>query len=155
MGAAPDPSIESIQALWVRKGETRQMFGFVFAVASFNIIPNSGILNTIFHQTDITIQVLDWPGKGYHLNLIQLLILLALAVVVNSVTKYLTKSESGGLVTGVVLTIIGAYLLETYAHIPFDFSLEGVLVIASLLGAIIVGVFYTLIRARFKGGAKK
>jgi uncharacterized membrane protein YeaQ/YmgE (transglycosylase-associated protein family) len=155
VGAALDLAIESMQALWERKGETRQMFGFVLASALFGIIPNSGILNTIFHQTDITVQVLDWPPKGYHLNLIQLIILLVLAVVVNAVTKYLTKSESGGLVTGVILTIIGAYLLETYARIPFDFALEGVLIIASLLGAIIVGVFYTLIRARFKRSDKK
>lgn len=153
--ASPDVAIVNTKALWVRKGDKRQMFGFVFASASFNFIPSSGILNTIFHQTDITIQVLDWPARGYHINLIQLIILLVLAVVVNFVTKKLTKNEPGGLVTGVILTIIGAYLLETYARIPFDFALEGVLIIASLLGAIIVGVFYTLIRAQFSGGGKK
>ena len=154
-GVAPDAANVNMQALWVRKGDTRQMFGYIFASLSFNIIPTSGILDTIFHKTDITVQLLDWPAQGYHINLIQLIILLILAVVVNFVTKSLTKKESGGLVTGVILTIIGAYLLETFAHIPFDFSIEGVLVIASLLGAIIVGVFYTLIRANMGGGAKK
>lgn len=120
---------------------------------SFSIIPSSGVMDTIFHKTDLSIQILGWPANGYHINLIQLIILVVLAVVVNFVTEWLTKSKSG-LVTGVILTVIGAYLLQTFAKLPFDFKFEGVLVIASLIGAIIVGVFYTLIRARF-GGSKK
>lgn len=119
------------------------------AVPSFNPIPSSGILNTIFHQTDMRIQVLDWPAQGYYINLIQLIILIILAVVVNFVIERLTTKKPGGLATGVVLTVIGAYLAETFAKIPFDFSFEGVLIIVSLVGAIIVGVFYTLIRAQF------
>lgn len=119
------------------------------AVPSFNPIPSSGILNTIFHQTDMRIQVLDWPAQGYYINLIQLIILIILAVVVNFVIERLTSKKPGGLATGVVLTVIGAYLAETFAKIPFDFSFEGVLIIVSLVGAIIVGVFYTLIRAQF------
>ena len=126
----------------------------VAAVPSFNPIPNSGILNQIFHQTDATVQVLDWPTPAYHINLIQLIILIVLAVVVIFVTERLTKQKPGGLLTGVILTIIGAYLVETFAKIPFDFSFEGVLIIASLLGAIIVGVFYTLIRGQFAGSKK-
>ncbi len=132
------------------------MLAFVLASApSYNPIPTSGILNTIFHQTDLRIQVLGWPANGYYINLIQLIILIILAVVVNFVIELLTKKKPGGLVTGVVLTVIGAYIVETFARIPFDFAFEGVLIIASLLGAIIVGVFYTLIRAQFAGGAKK
>ena len=126
----------------------------VAAVPSFNPIPNSGILNQIFHQTDMTVQVLDWPVNGYHINLIQLIILIILAVVVLFVTEKLTKQKPGGVVTGVILTVIGAYLVETYAKIPFDFAIEGVLIIASLLGAIIVSVFYTLIRGLFTGSKK-
>ena len=126
----------------------------VAAVPSFNPIPNTGILNQIFHQTDMTVQVLDWPVNGYHINLIQLIILIILAVVVLFVTEKLTKQKPGGVVTGVILTVIGAYLVQTYAKIPFDFAIEGVSIIASLLGAIIVSVFYTLIRGMF-GGSKK
>ncbi len=97
---------------------------FIFAaIPSFNIIPSSGIMNTIFHQTDLSIQILGWPAKGYHINLIQLIILIVLAVVVNFVIEWLTKSKSG-LVTGVILTVIGAYLLQTFAKIPFDFAFE-------------------------------
>lgn len=128
------------------------MTAFILAaVPSFNPIPTSGILNTIFHQTDMRVQVLDWPASGYYINLIQLIILIILAVVVNFVTERLTSKKPGGLATGVVLTVIGAYVAETYAKIPFDFSIEGVLIVASLIGAIIVGVFYTLIRAQFGG----
>ena len=128
------------------------MTAFILAaVPSFNPIPTTGILNTIFHQTDMRVQVLDWPANGYYINLIQLIILIILAVVVNFVTERLTSKKPGGLATGVVLTVIGAYVAETYAKIPFDFSIEGVLIVASLIGAIIVGVFYTLIRAQFSG----
>ncbi len=119
------------------------------AVPSFDPIPHTGILNTIFYQTDLTIQVLDWPANGYHINLIQLIILIVLALVVIFVTERLTSKKPGSLVTGVILTVIGAYLVETYARIPFDFAFEGVLIVSSLLGAIIVGVFYTLIRGQF------
>ncbi|HEU5345718.1 MAG TPA: hypothetical protein VFU60_15330 [Ktedonobacterales bacterium] len=129
----------------------------VAAVPSFNPIPNSGILNQIFHQTDATVQVLDWPTPAYHINLIQLIILIVLAVVVLFVTEKLTKQKPGGVVTGVILTVIGAYIFETFAQknrLPVDFALEGVLIVSSLIGAIIVSVFYTLIRGMF-GGSKK
>jgi uncharacterized membrane protein YeaQ/YmgE (transglycosylase-associated protein family) len=119
------------------------------AVPSYDPIPHTGILNTVFYQTDMTIQVLDWPVNGYHINLIQLIILIVLALVVIFVTERLTSKKPGSLVTGVILTVIGAYLVETFARIPFDFAFEGVLIVSSLLGAIIVGVFYTLIRGQF------
>lgn len=131
------------------------MFAFVLAaVPSYNPIPTTGILNTIFYQTNLRVQVLGWPANGYYINLIQLIVLVVLAVVVNFVTERLTSKKPGGLVTGVILTVIGAYLLQTYATLPFDFAFEGVRIVASLLGAIIVGVFYTLIRAQFSGSKK-
>jgi uncharacterized membrane protein YeaQ/YmgE (transglycosylase-associated protein family) len=121
------------------------------AIPSFDPIPHTGVWNLVFYQTDLRIQVLDWPANGYSINLIQLIVLIVLAVVVNFVIERLTKKKPGGLVTGVILTVIGAYIVETFAKIPFDFAFEGVLIVASLIGAIIVGVFYTLIRAQFSG----
>lgn len=118
-------------------------------MASYDPIPHTGILNLIFYQTDLRIQVLGVPANGYTINLIQLIVLIALAVVVNFVTERLTSKKPGGLLTGVVLTVIGAYLVETFVKLPFDFSFEGVLIVASLIGALVVGVFYTLIRAQF------
>ncbi len=122
------------------------------AVPPYDPIPHSGIFNSIFYLTDLRLQVFGWPADGYSINLIQLIILLILAVVVNAVTERLTKKKPGGLLTGVILTIIGAYLMQTFVKLPFDFAFEGVLVVASLIGAIIVGVFYTLIRGQVSGG---
>lgn len=116
---------------------------------NFNFIPTTGIFNQIFHQTRATVQVLDWPNPAFSINLIQLIILLILAVVVVFVTERLTKNKVGGLGIGVVLTVIGAYLIQSFTKGIWDFSLEGVRIISSLVGAIIIGVFYILIRAQF------
>ena len=124
-------------------------------VKPVTFIPKSGILHQIFHQTDMTVQVADWPSGGYSINLIQLLILLALAVIVVYVTEKLTKSKVGGLVAGVVITVIGAYIFQSVTNKVPDISIEGIRIVSSLIGAIIISVFYTLIRAQFsKGGGK-
>ncbi len=123
------------------------------AVSNFNFIPNSGPLDTIFHQTWLAVNVLGQPGgSGYRITLIGLLIVLVIAVAVNGITERLTSKKVGGIFAGVVLTIIGSYLFAAYVKLPFDFALENVRIIAALLGAIVVGVFYNLIRAQFKGG---
>lgn len=116
---------------------------------SFDPIPHSGILNTIFYQTDATFQVFGWPSKGYSINLIQFIILLILAVVVIFVTERLTKNKIGGLATGVIITLIGAWIIQSVTTGLPDFLFEGVRVVSSLIGAIIFGVFYILIRAQF------
>lgn len=120
-----------------------------------SFIPNGGILNQIFHQTRMTVQVFDWPAGGYSINLIQLLILLALAVIVVYVTEKLTKNKVGGLVAGVIITLIGAYIFQSVTTRVPDLSIEGIRIVSSLIGAIIISVFYALIRAQFsKGGGK-
>lgn len=116
---------------------------------NFNFIPTTGIFNQIFHQTRASVQILDWPTPAFSINLIQLIILLILAVVVVFVTERLTKNKVGGLGVGVVLTVIGAYLIQYYTKGIPDFGLEGVRIISSLIGALIIGVFYVLIRAQF------
>jgi uncharacterized membrane protein YeaQ/YmgE (transglycosylase-associated protein family) len=124
-------------------------------VKPVTFIPTTGILNQIFHQTRMTVQVADWPAGGYSINLIQLLILLALAVIVVYVTEKLTKSKVGGLVAGVIITVIGAYIFQSVTNKVPDISIEGIRIVSSLIGAIIISVFYTLIRAQFsKGGGK-
>ena len=155
--ALPAPLV-IMSALWVRKGDRQPMRGLVLATAlasSYDPIPHTGILNDIFYLTNLRIQVLGWPAGGYYINLIQLIILVALAVVVNFVIEFLTKKKPGGLVTGVLLTVIGAYIVQAVAKVSFDFVFEGVRILASLVGAIVVGVFYTLIRAQFSGANKK
>jgi uncharacterized MnhB-related membrane protein len=55
-----------------------------------------------------------------------------------------------------VVTIIGSILVLMFVHLPapLDFAIEDVAVVAALLGAIIVGVFYVLLRARTSKGGK-
>ena len=120
-----------------------------------NIIPSSGILDQIFHKTNMTIQVFGWPAKGYSINLIQLIILLLLAVIVVFVTEKLTRSKVGGLFVGVIITLIGAYIIQAATDkIPDLLSIEGVHIVYALIGAIIIAVFYTLIRAQFAKPSK-
>ena len=116
--------------------------------------PGNSTFDTIFRQTKLTVELFAWPKGGYSINLIQVLILLVLALIVVFVAERLTKGKVGGLAVGVVLTIIGAYVVQavtTSNKLP-DLSIEGVSIISSLVGAIIVGVFYILIRARFSSG---
>jgi uncharacterized membrane protein YeaQ/YmgE (transglycosylase-associated protein family) len=121
-------------------------------IPSLNFIPSSGILDSIFHQTWLAVSVLGQPAGGYKINLIQLIIILIIAVTVNAIVERLTSKKVGGLFAGVVLTVIGSYLFSTYVLLPFDFRLEGLRIIAALLGALVIGVFYNLIRAQLKGG---
>jgi uncharacterized membrane protein YeaQ/YmgE (transglycosylase-associated protein family) len=124
-------------------------------VKDYSPIPNSGIWGQIFYQTRATLQVFGWPKPAYSINLIQLIILLILAVVVVFVTERLTKNKVGGLAVGVLLTVIGAIIIQEVTRGLWDFSFEGVRIISSLVGAIIVGVFYVLIRAQFSGNKSK
>lgn len=122
---------------------------------SYDPIPHHGVYNQIFYLTSAQIHVFGWPSAGYSINLIQFIILLALAVMVVYVAERLTGSKIGGLAVGVIVTLIGAFLIQNLTtHIP-DFLFEGVRVVSSLLGAIIIAVFYVLIRAQFaKGGSR-
>ena len=119
----------------------------VFATTIPNyLLPMNAFFNTVFRQTALTIKVFDVPKSGYTLNLIQLIILLILAVAVNAVTERLTSRRVGGLFLATIITIIGVFLIESFVSLHFDFAFEGIRIIASLLGAIIIAVFYTLIR---------
>lgn len=119
---------------------------------SYNPIPTTGVLNQIFHLTSARLHIFGWPAQGYSINLIQFLILLTIAIVVVYVTERLTKSQIGGLAAGVIVTLLGAFLIQSVATRIPDFMFEGVRVVTSLIGAIIIGVFYVLIRGQFAKG---
>lgn len=121
----------------------------VLAIQSLNFIPNSGILDTIFHKTVFTIQIAGFPKTPYKLTLIGLIIIMLIALAANGVTERLT-SKKVGLWTAVLITIIGSALFSAYVLLPFDFALEGVRIVAALLGAIVIAVFYTLLRGQGK-----
>jgi uncharacterized protein YqgC (DUF456 family) len=110
---------------------------------------HSGILKTIFIDTWLRISLFGQPPNGFLLTLIDLIILAILAFAVNAITEWLTTKKLGNLFAGIVVTIIGALLMVAYVKLPFDFAIEDVPIVAALIGSIIVGVFYTLIRARF------
>jgi uncharacterized membrane protein YeaQ/YmgE (transglycosylase-associated protein family) len=124
------------------------------AIPDVTFVPNSGIFNQIFHQTWIQVAVLGAPNGGYRITLIGLIIITLLALLVNAVTERLTSAKPGGLFVAIVITIIGAILAASFINLPFDFAIEHVRIIAALLGAIIIAVFYTLIRGQFKGSKK-
>lgn len=123
------------------------------SVASYNFpIPKGSFFDLLFHQTYFSVQILGLLNPPFSINLIGLLIIVLIAFAANAVTERLTSAKAGGLFTAVLITLFGAYLFAAFVKFPFDFTLEGVRIIAALLGAIIIAVFYSLIR---KQGASK
>jgi uncharacterized membrane-anchored protein YitT (DUF2179 family) len=135
----------------LRKGVSQTM---VLAV----ILPgfHEGILKTIFIDTGITFTVLGQPAGGFHLTLLDLIIVGLLAFAVTAITEWLTGRKIGNLFAGMVVTIIGALLVLMFVHLPapLDFAIEDIAVVAALIGATVVGVFYALIRARTSSSGK-
>lgn len=117
---------------------------------------HEGILKTIFVDTGITFTVLGQPAGGFHLTLLDLIIVGLLAFAVTAITEWLTGQKLGKLFTGMVVTILGALLVLMFVHLPapLDFAIEDIAVVAALIGATIVGVFYALIRARTSSSGK-
>jgi uncharacterized membrane-anchored protein YitT (DUF2179 family) len=111
---------------------------------------HEGILKTIFIDTWISLSLFGQPAGGFTLTLIDLIIIGLLAFAVTAITEWLTGRKIGNLFAGMLVTIIGALLVLMFVRLPapLDFAIEDVAVIAALIGAIIVGVFYALIRAR-------
>jgi hypothetical protein len=123
---------------------------FASGVTNLNFIPsNGGFLDLLFHQTRLTIEVFGWPKPPFSINLIQLIIILFLAFAINGATERLTGRKVS-LLAAVIITVIGSYLFATYVLLPFDFSIEGVRIVAAILGALIIAVFYTLIVGKGK-----
>ena len=113
-------------------------------VQSLNFIPtDGGFFDLLFHKTALTIEVFGQPKPPFSINLIQFLIVLLLAFAINEATERLTGRKVG-MWTAVLVTLIGSWIFATYVNLPFDFAIEGVRVIAAILGALIIAVFYTL-----------
>jgi spore maturation protein SpmB len=124
-------------------------------VVNVNFLPTSGILDTIFHQTWLALNILGVPGgNGYKLTLIGLIIVLIIASAAAAVTQGLTGAKPGGTLATVLITLFGAWLFSAYVLLPFDVNMEGVRLIAALLGAIVVSVFVVLIRNQLRGSKK-
>jgi hypothetical protein len=111
---------------------------------------HDGILKTIFVDTWISLSLFGQPTGGFKLTLIDLIILALIALAVNAIAQWLTKQKIGNLWAGMVVTILGTFVILTFVRLPapLDFQIEDVAIIAALIGSIIIGVFYVLIRAR-------
>ena len=46
-----------------------------------------------------------------------------------------------------LITILGSLLTAAFVRLPWDFIIEGVHILAALIGAVLIAVFYTLIRS--------
>ena len=117
---------------------------------NLEIIPqDNGFFDLLFHKTSISIQVFGQPNPPFGINLIQFIIVLLLAFVINGLTERLTGRKVS-LALAVIVTLIGSWIFSTYVNLPFDFAIENVRIIAALLGALIISVFYTLIVGKSK-----
>lgn len=120
-------------------------------IPDIRLVPDSGPMDVIFHQTWFRVSIVNIPPEGYKLTLIGLIIIVLLALLVNAITERLTSRKMGGLFTAVLVTIIGSVIAAAYVQLPFDFAIEGVRIIAALLGAIVIAVFFVLIRGATSG----
>jgi uncharacterized membrane protein YeaQ/YmgE (transglycosylase-associated protein family) len=118
------------------------------AIPNLTFIPTSGPLDAIFHKSWLAISVLGAPTGGYKLTFIALIIVVIIALGVNAITEQLTGRKAGGLLLATLITVLGAALVQAYVLLGFDFALEGVRVIAALLGAVVIAVFYNLLRGQ-------
>jgi uncharacterized membrane protein YeaQ/YmgE (transglycosylase-associated protein family) len=117
------------------------------SVQSVTLIPhNGGFMDKLFHGTYITINIFDLFKGGYTITLAGLIVILIIAVAAAAVAERLTGAKPGkGMITPILLTLLGAYIFSAYVLLPTDLEIEGVRIIAALLGAIVFGVFYVLI----------
>lgn len=122
-------------------------------IPNLNFIPQSGAMDSIFHQTYLQVAIAGFPAGGYRVTLIGLVIILLIALTANALTEVLTKKKLNGLAEATIVTIIGSYLASAYVLLPFDFALEGVRIVAALFGAVVIAVFLSLLRS--SAGGKK
>ncbi len=115
------------------------------AIPNLTFIPTSGPLDLVFHQSWLAFSVLGMPAGGYKLNFIDLIILLIIAITANGITERLAGRKAGGLLLATLITVLGSALVQAYVTLPFDFALEGVRIVAALLGAVVIAVFYVLL----------
>jgi hypothetical protein len=116
---------------------------------------HQGILKTIFIDTWLDIKIFGYPqdpSYGMRLTLIDIIILVLIAYLVSFISEKLTGKKLGGTLQATIITLLGVFVILTFVRMPagLDFAIEDVPIISALLGAIIIAVFYTLIRAQLQ-----
>jgi uncharacterized membrane protein YeaQ/YmgE (transglycosylase-associated protein family) len=115
---------------------------------------DGGILQNTFLNTSITLKLFGLPAGGFTLTLIDIIILVLIAYLVSYISEKLTGKKLGGTFKATIITLIGTFIILTFARLPgaLGFAIEDIQIIPALLGAIIIAVFYTLIRAQLQKG---
>src|SRR5258708_34037173 len=97
----------------------------LLAVQNLNFIPNSGILDDIFHKSWLAISVAGFPAGGYKVTLIGLVIIIIIAVAAHGITERLTGKKVGGMLAAGLGPNPGSWPFPAYCFLPFDFSSHG------------------------------
>lgn len=121
---------------------------------TLNFIPkDGGFMDQLFHQTWIKVSVFGNPSGGYQITLIGLLLIVLIAIVVNTITEKLTKAPVGAkLFSAIIVTFFASLITAAFLKLPFDIVVETVPLLAVFVTAIIIAVFWNLIRSSMKGG---
>jgi uncharacterized membrane protein YeaQ/YmgE (transglycosylase-associated protein family) len=90
---------------------------------------------------------LGTPSGGYKITLIGLIIIVLIALLAAAISERLTTRKPGSLTFTVLITILGSLLAAAFIRLPWDFVIESVHILAALIGAVLIAVFYTLIRS--------
>jgi hypothetical protein len=119
------------------------------SVTVINIIKNDGgFFDRLFHGTYLTINVFDlFNHGGYTITLAGLVVILVISLAAAAIAERLAGAKPGtNLITPVLITLLGSYIFTVYVTFPTEIIIEGVHLFAALLGAIVFGVFYVLLR---------
>jgi drug/metabolite transporter (DMT)-like permease len=121
-----------------------------------NLIPTTGFWNTVFNETWISFNIFGLLGNGFKITLAGILIVLVVGMAAVAIVERLVGEKPGkNLLAVALLTILGAYIFASAVKLPFEIILQGFPIIAALLGAIVFGVFYVLIRKQMGSSSSK
>src|SRR5258708_32478379 len=94
-------------------------------VVTVNFLPTSGILDTIFHQTWLAINIFGFPGgNGYKLTLIGLIIVLIIASAATGIAERLAGAKPGGMLLAARVPLFGAWPFSAYVRLPVYILME-------------------------------
>ena len=129
-------------------------------VQQVNVIPqDGGVLDLLFHHSWININLLGFFDKtgGFLITLSGLIVLVVISLAAAAISERLAGEKPGkNLATNTLITLLGAYIFVAYVNLPFtDVAIEGIRIVAALLGAIVFGVFWVLIRKQSQSQSKK
>src|SRR5260370_34657495 len=103
----------------------------LLAVQNINFIPNSGILDDIFHKSWLAVSIAGFPAGGYKVTLIGLVIIMIIAIAANGITERLTGKKVGGMLAAVLVAVLGCRVFQGHGLAAFGLSVGGLALIGS------------------------